>query len=552
MKKINPTKTAEWKQLNEHYEQMKNVHMRDLFARDNSRFDKFTIQFDHLLLDYSKNIITDQTMRLLLNLAKAVDLKSAIESMFAGEIINETEKRSVLHTALRAPFDAEIIIDGKNIIPDIHAVLDQMKTFSAKIRSGEWKGYTGKPITDIVNIGIGGSDLGPLMVAEALKFYKKKDLNIYFISNIDGMNMTDVLNQINHETCLFMIASKSFSTHETITNALTAREWFLNKAMDKKNIAKHFIAISSNDTKVRAFGIDAQNVFKFWDFVGGRYSIWSAIGLPIMCCIGYDNFAKFLKGAYEMDVHFRSAPFDQNIPIILALLGIWYNNFFDAETEAIFPYSYDLHRFPAYLQQAHMESNGKFIDRTGNQVSYQTCPIIWGEPGTNGQHAFFQLVHQGTKLIPSTFLASAIALNELGNHQNILVSNFLSQTESLMKGKTENEVRYEFQNQNINDDIEKTIIPYKIFQGNKPSNSILYKKLNPKTLGQLIAMFEHKIFVQGIIWNIFSFDQWGVELGKELAQKILKELDQKENNLNHDSSTNGLIKAYLKMRSNNS
>jgi len=552
MKKIDPTKTVVWKQLQKHYEQKKNVHMRNLFAQDSSRFDKFHIQWNDILLDYSKNIITEETINLLLNLAKEVGLKSAIESMFIGEKINETENRAVLHTALRLPPNAAIIIDEKNTIPKIHAVLNQMKSFSDKIRSGEWKGYSGKPITDIVNIGIGGSDLGPLMVADALKHYKNKNLNIHFISNIDGINIHDVLQRINQETSLFMIASKSFTTHETITNAMTARRWFLKKAKDKKNIAKHFVALSSNDAKVKAFGIDSQNIFKFWDFVGGRYSIWSAIGLPIACYIGYDNFTEFLSGAFEMDVHFRTTPFDQNIPVILALIGIWYNNFFGAETEAIFPYSYDLHRFPAYLQQAHMESNGKNIDRTGNQVSYQTCPIIWGESGTNGQHAFFQLLHQGTKLIPATFIASAIALNEVGNHQNILISNFFSQTEALMKGKTEDDVRNELQSQQISDSETLKIVPYKIFQGNKPSNSILYKKLTPKMLGQLIAMFEHKIFVQGVIWNIFSFDQWGVELGKELAQKIIKELDHKEKNLNHDSSTNGLIKAYLKMKSNNS
>jgi len=549
MKKINPTKTKTWSELTHHYEQMKNVHMKQLFANDSNRFNTFSIHFNDILFDYSKNIITEETLKLLFRLANDVDLKSAIESMFSGKKINETENRAVLHTALRIPDETVISVDETNIVPDIHAVLSQMKTFSEKVRSGEWKGYTGKPITDLVNIGIGGSDLGPLMVSEALKYYGKKDLSIYFVSNIDGMNISDVLQRVNPETTLFFIASKTFTTHETITNAHTAREWFLSQTNDKRNIEKHFVALSTNKTKVEDFGIDPQNMFRFWDFVGGRYSIWSAIGLPIACYIGYENFAEFIDGGYEMDNHFRSTPFDQNIPVIMALLGIWYNNFFGAETEAIFPYSYNLHRFPAYLQQAHMESNGKSVDRNGEPVNYQTSPIIWGEPGTNGQHAFFQLIHQGTKLIPSTFMASAIAMDEIGNHHNILLSNFFSQTEALMRGKTKEDVLTDLKRNKIPDDVIEKLFSHKMFYGNKPSSSILYKQLTPKMLGRLIAMFEHKIFVQGVLWNIFSFDQWGVELGKELAQKILDELNQNEVNENHDSSTNGLIRTYLEMRS---
>ncbi|MCP4110097.1 MAG: glucose-6-phosphate isomerase [Desulfobacteraceae bacterium] len=548
MKKVNPVETEAWSKLNEHFEQMKSLHMRDLFASDKDRFNKFSISFNDIFLDYSKNIITSDTIKLLLDLADEVDLKSAVNSVFNGEKINETEGRAVLHTALRNRSGKPVIADEKDIMPEINEVLNQMKDFSEKIRSEKWKGYSGKSITDIVNIGIGGSDLGPVMVTEALKHYGSEKLQVHFVSNIDGAHIIETLKRVNPETTLFMIASKTFTTQETITNAQTAREWFLKSAKNEKEIAKHFVALSTNEEKVKEFGIDVNNMFRFWDFVGGRYSLWSAIGLSIVCYIGYERFVEFLEGAYEMDEHFKTAPFEKNLPVILALIGIWYNNFFKAETEALFPYNQYLHRFPAYLQQAGMESNGKYVDRNGNQVTYQTCPIIWGEPGTNGQHAFFQLIHQGTKLIPITFLASALPLDDAGEHHEILLSNFFAQTEALMNGKTEKEVNDELKINGLGDAEIKKILPYKIFQGNKPTNSIIFKKLTPKMLGSLIAMYEHKIFVQGIIWNIFSFDQWGVELGKQLAKKILAELDNNENIQSHDSSTNGLLNVYTDMK----
>lgn len=550
MKKINPTKTKAWEKLQEHFEQIKSVHMRDLFASDEDRFNKFCVGFNDIFLDYSKNIIDDNTIKLLLNLADEVDLKYAIDSMFGGKKINETENRAVLHTALRNRSGKPVIVDGKDIMPEINEVLNQMKDFSEKIRSGKWKGYSGKSITDIVNIGIGGSDLGPVMVTEALQYYGSENLNVHFISNIDGAHIVETLKKVNAETTLFMIASKTFTTHETIINAQTAREWFIKSAKDEKCIAKHFVALSTNEEKVKDFGIDASNMFRFWDFVGGRYSLWSAVGLSIVCYIGFERFVEFLEGAHEMDEHFKNTPFDKNIPVILALIGIWYNNFFKAETEALFPYHQYLHRFPAYMQQANMESNGKYVDRAMNQVSYQTCPIIWGEPGSNGQHAFFQLLHQGTKLIPATFLASVLPLNDIGDHHKILLSNFFAQAESLMNGKTEVEVKEELKNSGLDDAEIKKLLPYKICQGNKPTNSILFKKLTPKTLGNLIAMYEHKIFVQGVLWNIYSFDQWGVELGKQLAKKILLELDTGKFVSIHDGSTNGLINKYMKMKNN--
>ncbi|MCG8638024.1 MAG: glucose-6-phosphate isomerase [Desulfobacterales bacterium] len=547
MQKLDPTKTDAWKKLGRHYEQMKQVHMRALFAGDKNRFEKFSLEFNDILLDYSKNIITDDTMAALMSLARELKLEQGIQALFEGQKINETENRSVLHTALRSPEGTEIRVDEKDIMPGIRKVLDQMKTFSGKVRSGEWRGYTGKPVSDIVNIGIGGSDLGPAMVTEALKNYGKSGLGMHFISNIDGAHLYETLKLLDPATTLFMIASKTFTTHETITNAYSARQWILGAAGDEQYIARHFVALSANEGKVREFGIDPENMFRFWDFVGGRFSIWSAIGLPVACYIGYDRFIEFLEGAHGMDTHFRTAPLEENMPVILALLGIWYNNFFKAETEAIFPYNQYLRRLPAYLQQASMESNGKCVDRSGNAVHYQTCPIIWGEPGTNGQHAFFQLIHQGTKLIPSTFIASALPQSDAGDHQKILLANFFSQPEALMTGKTPDEVKKELEKDGLSEDEIKTILPYKVFKGNTPSNSILLRKLTPGALGSLIALYEHRIFVQGIIWNIFSFDQWGVELGKQLADKILPELETPGLTLNHDSSTNGLIKKYFKL-----
>ncbi|MBU1168546.1 MAG: glucose-6-phosphate isomerase [Proteobacteria bacterium] len=541
LNKINPESTVAWKKLEHHYKKIQAVHMRHLFENDSQRFKKFSIPLKGLFFDYSKNIIDDETIKLFVELAEEIQLKAAIDSMFSGEKINETENRSVLHIALRNFSNTSICVDGKNVMEDIHAVLAIMKEFSEKIRRREWKGYTGENIKDIVNIGIGGSDLGPKMVCEALKFYAHDSLNIHFISNIDGAHLSETLKNLDPRTTLFMIASKSFTTHETITNAYSAREWFLRSARDDRHIAKHFVALSTNEAEVTTFGIDKKNMFKFWDFVGGRYSLWSAIGLPIACYIGFDNFRELLEGAHDMDEHFQAAPFDQNIPVILGLLGIWYTNFFKAETEAIFPYNQYLHRLPAYLQQANMESNGKCVDRNGNTVSYPTCPIVWGEPGTNGQHAFFQLLHQGTPLIPATLIASVEPLNHVGNHHHILLSNFLAQSEALMRGRDAHEVRDDLQSKGMDEQAINKILPYKVFKGNKPSNSILLDRLTPRTLGNLIAMYEHKIFVQGVIWNIFSFDQWGVELGKQLSQKILDQLDSGGHANGHDASTNGLI-----------
>jgi glucose-6-phosphate isomerase len=546
LKKTNPLSTNAWKRLKEHHREIKDVHMKKLFADDPDRFNKFSTCFEDIFLDYSKNIITDQTVKLLFELADEIDLKDATDLMFKGKRINETENRIVLHTALRNRSNRPVVVDGKDIMPDINKVLEQVKQFSEKIRSGVWKGYTGKQITDIVNIGIGGSDLGPVMVTEALKHYGSEKLEVHFVSNIDGTHIAETLKKIVPQTTLFIIASKSFTTSETLTNAQTARKWFLEHAVDEKFIAKHFVAVSTNEEKVKEFGIDTENMFVFWDFVGGRYSLWSAVGLSISCYVGFERFIDLLEGAYEMDEHFKTAPFEKNIPVILGLLGVWYNNFFWAQTEAVFPYDQYLHRFPEYLQQAAMESNGKSVDREGNQVAYQTSPIIWGEPGTNGQHAFFQLIHQGTGIIPATFLAPVQPLNHVGDHHNILLANFFAQTEALMNGKTKKQALDELKDTKVsNHEIDK-LVPYKIFTGNKPTNSILYKKLTPKILGSLIAMYEHKIFVQGIIWNIFSFDQWGVELGKSLARKILPELKHNDLVTSHDSSTNGLINMFKK------
>ncbi len=547
--KINPTNTQAWFLLQKHYEEeMNRRHMRDLFAADPERFKKFSLVFNDILFDYSKNIINQKTLQLLLQLADDCKLKDAIHEMFAGIKINETEHRSVLHTALRNFSDMPILVDGKDIMPHIQRVQTQMKTFCEEVHSGKHKGYTGKKIRFIVNIGIGGSDLGPVMVTEALKPYWKKDIETFFVSNIDGTHISEVLKLVRPEETLFLVASKTFTTQETMTNAHTARNWFLEKAVDEKHVAKHFVALSTNEQAVTAFGIDKKNMFEFWDWVGGRYSLWSAIGLSIALTIGYDHFEDLLKGAYAADEHFRKEKFDKNIPVLMALLGIWYTNFFGAQSEAILPYDQYLHRFAAYFQQGNMESNGKSIDRSGNPVNYSTGPVIWGEPGTNGQHAFYQLLHQGTPLVPADFIAPAISHNPIGDHHQKLLSNFFAQTEALMNGKSENEVKIELMKEEKSQEDIKKLTPFKIFEGNKPTNSILVKEVNPNTLGSLIAMYEHKIFVQGVIWNIYSFDQWGVELGKQLANRVLPELGNEENISSHDSSTNGLINAYKQFR----
>ncbi len=545
---INPTQTKSWQNLSDHYAKINSIRMKDLFNRDPERFKKFSLRFNDILVDYSKNLITQETLQLLLGLAHESGVKAAIDSMFTGEKINGTENRAVLHIALRNRTNTPIKVDGTDVMPDVKAVLEKMKIFSDRIISGEWKGYTGKKITDIVNIGIGGSDLGPVMVTEALRPYAIDGLSVHFVSNIDGTHISETLKGLDPETTLFMVASKTFTTQETMTNAFSARSWFLDHAAEPAHVAKHFVAISTNAEAVTEFGIDKDNMFVFWDWVGGRYSLWSAIGLSIACYIGFDNFSDLLQGAYEMDQHFRSAPFKKNIPLLLALIGIWYTNFFGAQSEAILPYDQYLHRFPAYFQQGNMESNGKSVDRGGHKLTYQSGPIIWGEPGTNGQHSFYQHIHQGTKFIPADFLAPAVSHNPIGEHHNILLSNFLAQTEALMNGKTRAEVEAELRQDGKNDDEIQKIAPYKVFDGNKPTNSILFQKLTPKTLGSLIAMYEHKIFVQGIIWNIFSFDQWGVELGKQLAQKIQPELSDDQPVDTHDGSTNGLINAYKGMR----
>ncbi len=544
----NPTQTSAWKKLKAHFEIAQDWQMKDLFAANADRFEQFSITFEDMLVDYSKNRIEPATLELLMELAEEMDLAKAIKSMFSGEKINETEGRAVLHVALRNRSNRSIKVDGENVMPEVNEVLERMKVFSEKILSGEWKGYSGKPIKQIVNIGIGGSDLGAVMVTEALKPYWKEGMEVYFVSNVDGTHMAETLKKLDPEQTMFMIASKSFTTQETMTNAFTARDWFLKHAKDEAAVPKHFVAISTNAEGVKKFGIAEENMFGFWDWVGGRYSLSSAIGLPIACTIGFEHFEALLEGLHAMDEHYRTAPLQKNIPVILALIGIWYNNFFGAETEAILPYDQYLHRFPAYFQQGNMESNGKYVDRSGQPVSYQTGPIIWGEPGTNGQHAFYQLIHQGTKLIPCDFIASAQSHNPIGDHHPILLSNFFAQTEALMKGKTEKEVTDELEKSGKSSEEIARITPFKVFEGNKPTNSILLKKLTPRTLGILIAMYEHKIFTQGVIWNIFSFDQWGVELGKQLAKAILPELEGKELVKSHDASTNGLINAYKEMK----
>ena len=547
--RINPTNTQAWFLLKKHFEdEMSRKHMRDLFAADPERFIKFSLCLDQMVFDYSKNIINQKTLQLLLQLAEECKLKDAIHDLFAGLKINETEHRSVLHTALRNFSDTAILVDGKDIMPKIRKVQDQMKAFCDNVHSGKWEGYTGKKIKYIVNIGIGGSDLGPVMVTEALKPYWIDGIETYFVSNIDGTHVAETLKKVTPEETLFLIASKTFTTQETMTNAHTAREWFLQHAIDEAHIAKHFAALSTNEKSVTEFGIDKANIFEFWDWVGGRYSLWSAIGLSIALTIGYDNFEQLLKGASVADEHFRSEKFPKNIPVLMALIGIWYTNFYGAQSEAILPYDQYLHRFAAYFQQGNMESNGKSVDRNGNPVNYQTGPVIWGEPGTNGQHAFYQLIHQGTLIIPCDFIAPAISHNLIGDHHDKLMSNFFAQTEALMNGKSENEVKVEGMKANKDDDEMKKITPFKVFQGNKPTNSILLNKITPHSLGILIALYEHKIFVQGVIWNIFSYDQWGVELGKQMANKILPELTNDEKVKDHDSSTNGLINTYKAFR----
>jgi len=540
----NTSEFSSWKKLNEHYSKTSGLQMRDLFAADKDRFSKYSIQFNEILVDYSKNRINDETVSLLLALAEEAGLKQAIEDMFSGKKINNTEKRSVLHVALRNRSNTPILSDGKDVMPEVNAVLEKMKGFCDKVRSGAWKGYTGKSITDIVNIGIGGSDLGPVMVTEALKPYGSATLNVHFVSNVDGTHIVEVTKKLNPETTLFIIASKTFTTQETITNAESAKAWFLKTAKDEAAVAKHFVALSTNAKSVSAFGIDTENMFEFWDWVGGRYSLWSAIGLSIALYIGYDNYIELLSGAHAMDNHFKSTPFSKNIPVLLALIGVWYNNFYETESHAILPYDQYMHRFAAYFQQGDMESNGKRVTKDGTTVTYQTGPIIWGEPGTNGQHAFYQLIHQGTKIIPCDFLAPVVSQNPIGDHHPKLLANFFAQTEALMKGKTTAEAKAELEKAGLSADDVAALVNHKVFEGNRPTNSIFFKKLTPFTLGSLIAMYEHKIYTQSVIWQINAFDQWGVELGKQLANAILPELKDNTPVTGHDSSTNGLINYY--------
>ncbi|MCK6617932.1 MAG: glucose-6-phosphate isomerase [Cyclobacteriaceae bacterium] len=544
---VNPTETTAWRNLEVHFLTLQAVHLNELFEEDSDRFKRFSLLFEDILVDYSKNLITTETLAELIKLANECRLPEAIRAMFSGSKINQTENRPVLHVALRNRSNSPIEVDGQNVMPQVNAVLEQMRSFTNQVRNSQWKGFSGKAITDIVNIGIGGSDLGPLMVTEALRPYWST-ITPHFVSNVDGTHIAETLKRINPETTLFIIASKTFTTQETMTNAETARQWFLSKGAKHQDIAKHFVAVSTNSKAVTEFGIAPENMFVFWDWVGGRYSLWSSIGLSIACTIGFENFEKLLEGAHAMDMHFKNEPFERNIPVILALLGIWYNNFYGAASETILPYDQYLHRFAAYFQQGNMESNGKSVDRSGQPVHYQTGPIIWGEPGTNGQHAFYQLIHQGTKLIPCDFLAPAQSHNPVGDHHAKLLSNFFAQTEALMKGKSLAEVRAELKASGMTEEQIDFHAPYRVFEGNRPSNSILFKKLTPRTLGSLIAMYEHKIFVQGVIWNIFSFDQWGVELGKVLAKKILPELSSPEAASSHDSSTNGLINYFKRLK----
>src|SRR5271166_592753 len=537
-----------WRALADRHARIAHVQMRGLFAQDPQRFQRFSLRFQDILLDYSKNRITEETMRLLRALAVEADVRGWAERMFRGEKINVTENRAVLHVALRNRSNRPILVDGSDVMPGVNAVLAHMRDFSESVRSGDWRGFTGEPIRDIVNIGIGGSDLGPVMVTEALKPYAKRDLTMHFVSNIDGTQMVETLRTCRPETTLFIVASKTFTTQETLTNAHTAKAWLLKAAQSEAQVARHFVAVSTNEGEVRKFGIDPKNMFEFWDWVGGRYSLWSAIGLSIALSVGFAQFEELLDGAHEMDEHFRTTPLELNLPATLALIGIWYNNFFGAQTVAILPYDQYMHRFPAYFQQGDMESNGKGVTREGQPVDISTGPVLWGEPGTNGQHAFYQLIHQGTKLVPCDFLAPARSQNPIGAHHEILLSNFFAQTEALMRGKNDEEVRSELAEQGIAGETIERLLPHKRFEGNRPTNSILFQQLTPRTLGQLIAMYEHKIFVQGVIWGINSFDQWGVELGKQLAKKILPELGGAERVTTHDSSTNELIRHYKELR----
>ena len=543
-----PIRLPAWQALESHYQQVAPLQMRDLFRQDPRRFEKFTLRFQDILFDFSKNRITDQTLPLLFDLARQSDLAGMTEKMFTGQKINTTEDRAVLHIALRNRSNRPILVDGKDVMPEVIAVLAHMRQFSESVRSGAWKGYTGKAITDIVNIGIGGSDLGPVMATEALKPYGKPGLRVHFVSNVDGTHIAETLKVVHPETVLFLVASKTFTTQETLTNAHSARDWFLKTAGDVKHVAKHFAALSTNGAEVSKFGIDTANMFGFWDWVGGRYSLWSAIGLSIALYIGMDNFEELLTGGHLMDEHFRTAPLEQNLPAVLGLIGLWYNNFFGSQTVAILPYDQYMHRFPAYFQQGDMESNGKSVTKDAEPCTWSTGPIIWGEPGTNGQHAFYQLIHQGTKLVPCDFLAPVETHNPLGEHHAILLSNFFAQTEALMKGKTADEVREELKGSKLSAAELEKLVPQKVFAGNKPTNSILFQKVTPRTLGMLIALYEHKIFTQGVIWGINSFDQWGVELGKQLAKVILPELAGKGEVASHDSSTNGLINDFKKRR----
>jgi glucose-6-phosphate isomerase len=544
---LNPIETMAWQRLEMIFLTLQATHMRELFHEDPDRFAKFSLQHEDILVDFSKNILNDEALRLLVGLAEEVELRNAIDAMFKGEKINQTENRPVLHTALRNRSNTPVVVEGEDVMPEVNRVLGQMKNFSERVRSGDWKGYSGKKIRHIVNIGIGGSDLGPVMVTEALRPYWGT-ITPLFVSNVDGTHIAETLKKVDPETTLFIIASKTFTTQETMTNAETARRWFLENTANQGDVARHFVAVSTNEEAVTAFGIAPENMFVFWDWVGGRYSLWSSIGLSIVCTIGYENFVQLLEGGHAMDIHFRDTPFEKNIPVILALIGVWYNNFFGAASEAILPYDQYLHRFAAYFQQGNMESNGKSIDRRGNSVMYQTGPIIWGEPGTNGQHAFYQLIHQGTKIVPCDFLAPAISHNPIGDHHDKLLSNFFAQTEALLNGKTAEEVRSELKKSGMPPELIEFQTPFRVFDGNRPSNSILFRQLTPRTLGSLIALYEHKIFVQGVIWNIFSFDQWGVELGKVLAKKILPELQNDGPVSSHDGSTNGLINYFKRLK----
>ena len=539
-----------WKKLCEHQENVATLHMRDLFARDPKRFDKYSLKFSDLLLDYSKHRMTDETLPLLMQMAREANIEGWRDRMFVGEKINITEDRAVLHTALRNRSNTPVLVDGKDVMPEVNAVLKHMREFSEQVRSGKWLGYTGKRITDIVNIGIGGSDLGPVMACNALAPYGHADLNMHFVSNIDGAHLMLALNKCKPETTLFIVASKTFTTQETMTNATSSRTWFLDAAKDNKHVAKHFVALSTNEKAVKEFGIDTANMFAFWDWVGGRYSLWSAIGLSIALWVGMDNFEAMLAGGHEMDNHFKSAPLEQNMPVILAMIGVWYNNFFHADTHAILPYDQGMARFPAYMQQADMESNGKFICRDGNRVKYKTGPVVWGEAGTNGQHAFYQLIHQGKQIVPADFLMPVHSHYKVngGKHHKILMANFLAQTQALMLGKTTDEARAELIKQGLSGDALEALLPHKTFEGNRPTTSIMFDTLTPNTLGKLIALYEHKIFVQGIIWDINSFDQWGVEYGKQIAQQILPQLTNDEVVSNYDSSTNGLINHTKKLK----